>query len=88
MQDSYLEPRANRFVSQVHEAVTKRWNIEDVVIMGDLNADLNYVKGGDFVDIDLFTDDKFHWLIGNEEDTTVTDTHAAYDRLDTHVVLT
>ena len=66
--------------SQVHEAVSKKWDLKDVAIMGDFNADLNYVKGQDFVDIDLFTDTKFHWLIGNEEDTTVTATHAAYDR--------
>jgi hypothetical protein len=64
----------------VHEAVTERWKINDVVIMGDFNADLNYIRSSDFRDIDLFTDKKFHWLISSDEDTTVTKTDAAYDR--------
>jgi hypothetical protein len=65
----------------VHEAVTERWKINDVVIMGDFNADLNYIRSSDFRDIDLFTDKKFHWLISSDEDTTVTKTDAAYDRI-------
>ena len=77
---SYIQLTEKLLCIQVHEAVTKRWNINDVAIMGDFNADRYYVKGSDFVDIDLFTDKKFHWLISSEEDTTVTKTDAAYDR--------
>ena len=63
---------------QVHDEVVRQWEIEDVIITGDFNAGGNYVRPKDFVEIDLFKDKDFHWLI--DEDTTVKSTNAAYDR--------
>eukprot|EP00118_Oscarella_pearsei_P015199 m.135740 g.135740 ORF g.135740 m.135740 type:complete len:318 (+) comp38165_c0_seq3:250-1203(+) len=63
---------------KVHAAVVKKWGVKDVIISGDFNAGGNYVRQKDFVEIDLFEEKKFHWLI--DEDTTVRDTDCAYDR--------
>ena len=54
---------------------------QNVLIAGDLNADCNYVNKGEWFDIRLWNDSRFHWLIDNSADTTVTDTDCAYDRL-------
>ncbi|XP_073349796.1 deoxyribonuclease-1 [Pagrus major] len=62
--------------------VRTRWNTNDIVLLGDFNTDCNYVSGSDWQHIRLFTDKSFHWLIGNEVDSTVSQTtNCAYDRI-------
>ncbi|OWF35411.1 deoxyribonuclease-1-like [Mizuhopecten yessoensis] len=53
----------------------------DVMIMGDLNADCTYVPQKDWPSVTLKTDPEFHWLIDDDVDTTVkASTDCAYDR--------
>ena len=64
----------------VHAAVERRWNTEDILILGDLNADCRYASGKARKRLTLRTDERFVWLIGDEVDTTTTNTHCSYDR--------
>ncbi|XP_019622148.1 PREDICTED: deoxyribonuclease-1-like [Branchiostoma belcheri] len=78
-QDAVAE--INRLYNVYLDAVD-RWGINDVIILGDLNADCSYVKSADWSNIRIWTDKRFEWLIGNEADTTVKDSSdCAYDRL-------
>merc|ERR1712168_27109 len=53
----------------------------DAIILGDFNADCNYVCKTCWDEIDLWTDDRFTWLVGNNADTTTGSTDCAYDRV-------
>nr|XP_061805356.1 deoxyribonuclease-1-like [Nerophis lumbriciformis] len=61
--------------------VRARWNTNDIILLGDFNTDCSYVTGSEWMQIRLFTDKSFHWLIRNEADTTVSHTDCAYDRI-------
>ncbi len=54
---------------------------KDALILGDFNAECNYVRSSERGSISLWTDSRFKWLIGNEADTTVSATDCAYDRI-------
>ncbi|XP_070537125.1 deoxyribonuclease-1-like [Ptychodera flava] len=71
----------NDALADVYDDIVSRWNLRDVLIAGDLNADCNYVGKGDWSDIRLRTQSRFTWLIGDNADTTVSSTNCAYDRL-------
>ncbi|XP_055513177.1 deoxyribonuclease-1-like isoform X2 [Leucoraja erinacea] len=59
----------------------KHFNTEDILILGDYNAACRYVTNEDWPNIRLRQYPIFHWLIGDEVDTTFnTNTHCAYDR--------
>ena len=64
----------------VHAAVQRRWNTDDIVILGDLNADCKYASGRARETLTLRTDARFTWLIDDDVDTTTTRTNCAYDR--------
>ena len=64
----------------VHAAVQRRWNTDNILIMGDLNADCKYASGRARESLTLRTDPRFTWLIDDDVDTTTTRTHCAYDR--------
>ncbi|XP_038842455.1 deoxyribonuclease-1-like [Salvelinus namaycush] len=61
--------------------VRARWNTNDIVLLGDLNAGCRYVSGPDWQRIRLFTDHRYHWLIPDHADTTVSNTDCPYDRV-------
>ncbi|XP_007891950.2 deoxyribonuclease-1 [Callorhinchus milii] len=61
--------------------VKKRLGIEDMLIIGDLNAGCSYVKQSDWAQIRLRGDGQFQWLIPDSADTTVGHTECAYDRI-------
>ncbi|XP_075434518.1 DNA-(apurinic or apyrimidinic site) endonuclease 2 isoform X3 [Ascaphus truei] len=66
----------------VWEDAKQRALTEDILILGDYNADCNYVKDKHWPSIRLRHAGGLQWLIGDEIDTTVsTNTHCAYDRL-------
>ncbi|KAM9476081.1 deoxyribonuclease I-like 1-like isoform 2-T2 [Clarias gariepinus] len=70
---------------EVFQAVRKKWKTENVMILGDLNADCGYVTNKGLKKLKLRNDPKFLWLITDEQDTTVRDkTHCAYDRIIVH----
>jgi len=64
----------------VHAAVEQHWNTDNIIIMGDLNADCNYIREGELPTLGLRTDPRFTWLIGDEVDTTASGTDCTYDR--------
>ncbi|XP_067855194.1 deoxyribonuclease 1 like 4, tandem duplicate 1 [Heptranchias perlo] len=62
--------------------VKNDWKIENVMILGDFNADGRYVSKKKMKTIRIRKDRKFHWLIGDDEDTTARlKTDEAYDRI-------
>uniref|UniRef100_A0AAZ3QPY8 Deoxyribonuclease n=1 Tax=Oncorhynchus tshawytscha TaxID=74940 RepID=A0AAZ3QPY8_ONCTS len=61
--------------------VRARWNTNDIVLLGDFNAGCRYVSGSDWQLIRLFTDHRYHWLIPDHADTTVSNTDCPYDRV-------
>jgi len=64
----------------VHAAVEQHWNTDNILIMGNLNADCDYIREGELPTLGLRTDQRFTWLIGDEVDTTTSSTDCAYDR--------
>lgn len=65
--------------------VRDRWGTEDMIFLGDFNADCGYVAKKRWGQIRLRRNPDFHWLIGDKADTTVREkTHCAYDRIVVH----
>ncbi|XP_050783317.1 deoxyribonuclease-1-like 1 isoform X3 [Gopherus flavomarginatus] len=61
--------------------VQARWGTEDIMFLGDFNADCGYVAKKRWGQIQLRREPGFHWLIGDTADTTVRNsTRCAYDR--------
>ncbi|XP_051949685.1 deoxyribonuclease I-like 1-like [Xyrauchen texanus] len=70
---------------KVFQAVRKKWKIENVMFLGNLNAACNYVTNKALKNLCLRSDPKFHWLIRDEQDTSVHNrTHCTYDRIIIH----
>ncbi|MED6283473.1 hypothetical protein CHARACLAT_009250 [Characodon lateralis] len=68
-------------VKRIHQ----KWKIDNVIILGDLNAGCSYVTIKGWKAVRLRNDPKFHWLIGDDQDTTVRETtQCAYDRIIVH----
>ncbi|XP_068555665.1 deoxyribonuclease-1-like 2 isoform X3 [Anas acuta] len=65
----------------VYLAVLNKWGTDNIVFLGDFNADCAYVKPGDWASIRLRTSDVFKWLIPDSSDTTVGKSDCAYDRI-------
>lgn len=53
---------------------------QDIMLMGDFNADCSYVTSSEWSSIRLRTSSTFQWLIPDSADTTATSTNCAYDR--------
>ncbi|XP_050783315.1 deoxyribonuclease-1-like 1 isoform X2 [Gopherus flavomarginatus] len=65
--------------------VQARWGTEDIMFLGDFNADCGYVAKKRWGQIQLRREPGFHWLIGDTADTTVRNsTRCAYDRIVVH----
>ncbi|XP_053329574.1 deoxyribonuclease-1-like [Spea bombifrons] len=66
----------------VWEDAKQRLLMEDILILGDYNADCSYVATRHWPGIRLRHDASLQWLIGDDADTTVSaNTNCAYDRL-------
>ncbi|XP_066869549.1 deoxyribonuclease-1 isoform X1 [Kogia breviceps] len=65
----------------VYLDVWHKWDLEDVMLMGDFNAGCSYVTPSQWSSIRLHRSPRFQWLIPDTADTTVTSTHCAYDRI-------
>ncbi|XP_075939203.1 deoxyribonuclease-1-like [Anarhichas minor] len=64
--------------------VRNYWNTNNIVLLGDFNAGDNYVSSPRWKWIRLSADPWFHWLITNDQDTTVPrqgKTGFPYDRI-------
>ncbi|XP_065672710.1 deoxyribonuclease-1-like [Hydra vulgaris] len=64
----------------VYKSTINKWNETSVILMGDFNAGPNYISKKKLDQTDLRTDRKFNWLLENE-DTTVSKSHATLDRI-------
>ncbi|XP_036683096.1 deoxyribonuclease-1 isoform X2 [Balaenoptera musculus] len=64
----------------VYLDVWQKWDLENIMLMGDFNAGCSYVTPSQWSSIRLHKSPHFQWLIPDTADTTVTSTHCAYDR--------
>jgi len=70
-----------RALVDVHKAVARRWMTDNILMMGDFNADGRFISQKNLDSLELRTDtETFTWLIGDEVDTTVADNDYTYDR--------
>ncbi|XP_007066588.3 deoxyribonuclease-1-like [Chelonia mydas] len=65
----------------VYLDVINKWGTDNILFLGDFNADCSYVRPQDWPSIRLRTSDAFQWLIPDSADTTVSYTDCAYDRI-------
>uniref|UniRef100_A0AC11EF31 Deoxyribonuclease-1 n=1 Tax=Ovis aries TaxID=9940 RepID=A0AC11EF31_SHEEP len=65
----------------VYLDVQQKWDLNDIMLMGDFNADCSYVTSSQWSSIRLRTSSTFQWLIPDSADTTATSTNCAYDRI-------
>ncbi|XP_015250921.1 PREDICTED: deoxyribonuclease-1-like isoform X2 [Cyprinodon variegatus] len=62
--------------------VRKKWRTDNVMILGDFNADGSYLTKKEMKTIRIRSDKNFHWLIGDDVDTTASSGNAhTYDRI-------
>ncbi|KAL6045408.1 hypothetical protein STEG23_020721 [Scotinomys teguina] len=65
--------------------VSQRWQNEDVILLGDFNADCASLTKKRLNNLLLRTEAAFHWVIPDGEDTTVrASTNCTYDRIVMH----
>uniref|UniRef100_A0A671Q877 Deoxyribonuclease n=1 Tax=Sinocyclocheilus anshuiensis TaxID=1608454 RepID=A0A671Q877_9TELE len=66
----------------VFQNVKMKWKTDNIMILGDFNADGSYVSGKEMKTIRIRSDKDFHWLITDDEDTTAsTRNDNTYDRI-------
>lgn len=65
----------------VYLQVIDKWGTDNMMFLGDFNADCSYVGKKDWASIRLRTSDVFKWLIADSTDTTVGQSDCAYDRI-------
>ncbi|KAL3978499.1 chromatin licensing and DNA replication factor 1 [Sarotherodon galilaeus] len=66
----------------VFQNVKKKWRTDNIMILGDFNADGAYVSNRDMKTIRIRKDKNFHWLIGDDVDTTASPKNTnTYDRI-------
>ena len=65
----------------VWETAREKFELENGIIAGDLNAEGSYVSQTNLKKLKLRSDSRFTWQIGDECDTTVGNSNCAYDRI-------
>ncbi|EPY88957.1 deoxyribonuclease-1-like 2-like protein [Camelus ferus] len=65
----------------VYLDVIDKWGTDDMLFLGDFNADCKYVRAQDWAVIRLRSSEVFKWLIPDSADTTVGNSDCAYDRI-------
>uniref|UniRef100_UPI0037E8E74E deoxyribonuclease-1-like n=1 Tax=Semicossyphus pulcher TaxID=241346 RepID=UPI0037E8E74E len=67
---------------EVFMVVKDKWKTDNIMILGDFNADGAYLTRKEMKDIRIRSDKNFHWLIGDDVDTTAnTSNEHTYDRI-------
>ncbi|XP_070765917.1 deoxyribonuclease-1-like [Enoplosus armatus] len=67
---------------EVFLVVKDKWKTDNIMILGDFNADGVYVTRKEMKEIRIRSDKNFHWLIGDDVDTTAnTSNEHTYDRI-------
>ncbi|NXV74030.1 DNSL2 protein, partial [Atlantisia rogersi] len=65
----------------IYLAVVSKWGTDNIMFLGDFNADCAYVQPSDWSSIRLRTSHVFKWLLPDSADTTVGKSDCAYDRI-------
>ncbi|XP_064886881.1 deoxyribonuclease-1-like 2 isoform X1 [Columba livia] len=65
----------------VYLAIVSKWGTDNIMFLGDFNADCSYVQPSDWSKVRLRTSDVFKWLLPDGTDTTVGRSDCAYDRI-------
>ncbi|XP_005244154.2 deoxyribonuclease-1-like 2 [Falco peregrinus] len=65
----------------VYLAIISKWGTDNIMFLGDFNADCAYIQPSDWSAIRLRTSDIFKWLLPDGTDTTVGKSDCAYDRI-------
>lgn len=66
----------------VFQHIKKKWRTDNVMILGDFNADGLYVSKKEMKEIRIRSDKNFHWLIADDVDTTASNKNDhTYDRI-------
>uniref|UniRef100_A0A672YXH5 Deoxyribonuclease n=1 Tax=Sphaeramia orbicularis TaxID=375764 RepID=A0A672YXH5_9TELE len=69
----------------VLQVMKRKWRTENVMLLGDFNADCSYLAKKNRGKVRLITDQNLYWLISDDIDTTVrSSTSCAYDRIVVH----
>lgn len=67
---------------KVYQDINKKWRQNEVILMGDLNADCRYLDESEENNLLLHQDPRFEWQINRGVDsTTELNTFCAYDRI-------
>ncbi|XP_071374549.1 deoxyribonuclease-1-like [Centroberyx affinis] len=67
---------------EVFLAVKDKWKTDNIMILGDFNADGAYVSDERLKEIRIRSNKNFHWLIGDDVDTTANPANEhTYDRI-------
>lgn len=69
------------FLPDVEADALEQWGDEDILILGDLNASCSYTTPRELQLLTLRTVPDYTWWIGDQTDTTTSNTVCAYDRL-------
>jgi hypothetical protein len=85
----HVKPSINNFrtAREISELVNVyEWSIDifnetNAILLGDWNADCDFLSKDLWKDIPLWTDDRFHWYIDNEIRTSISSKHCSYDRI-------
>lgn len=78
-------------IDSLHTVVTYAQRVmgdDDVVVMGDLNADCSYLREDELEELRLYYDNDYTWHISNDADTTTGLNTCAYDRIITRGPIT
>lgn len=70
-----------RNLSKVIEQSMLVYDLDNVIILGDLNADCAYISKSKSQTIPLFYEAQYMWVINSTVDTTTGPTNCAYDRI-------
>ncbi|NXX99023.1 DNSL2 protein, partial [Centropus bengalensis] len=65
----------------VYLAIVSKWGTDNIMFLGDFNADCAYVQPSDWPAIRLRSSELFKWLLPDSSDTTVGKSDCAYDRI-------
>lgn len=69
----------------VLQDVRRMWRTENIILLGDFNADCGYLAKKNRKKVRLITDPNLKWLIPEDADTTVREsTSCAYDKIVVH----
>ncbi|XP_037540481.1 deoxyribonuclease-1-like 1 [Nematolebias whitei] len=69
----------------VLQKVREMWKVENVMLLGDFNADCGYLAKKNRKNVRLITDPNLYWLVPENSDSTVKQsTSCSYDRIVVH----